>query len=91
MLALPDNIVYPEEIVDTPELFNKRMKYLATLQNRFWKPWSTTYLNKLREHHKNQESTSVCREIQEGELVAVQEDNLPRGQWKMGFIQRTLK
>ena len=91
LLTLPDNIVYPEEIDDTPELFNKRMKYLITLQKRFWKQWSTTYLNELREHHKNRESTSVCREIQEGELVTVQEDNLPRGQWKMGVIQRTLR
>ena len=91
LLTLPDNIVYPEEIDDTPELFNKRMKYLITLQKRFWKQWSTTYLNELREHHKNREGTSVCREIQEGELITVQEDNLPRGQWKMGVIQRTLR
>ena len=67
------------------------MKYLATLQSRFWKQWSTTYLNELREHHKNRESTSICREIQEGELITAQEDNLPRGQWKMGIIQKTLR
>ena len=89
LLTLPDNIVYLEEIDITWELFNKRMKYLITLQIRFWKQWSTMYLNELREHHKNRKSTSVCREIQEGELVTVQEDNLLQEQWKMGVIQRT--
>ena len=49
------------------------------------------YLNELRDHHKNQESTSVCRKIQERELVTVQEDNLPRGQWKMAVIQDIIK
>ena len=88
---LPGNIVYPEEIDDTPESFIKWMKYLATLQNRFWKQWSTTYLNELPEHHKNRQSTSVCIEIQEGELVTIQEDNLPQGQWRMGVIQKILK
>ena len=65
------------------------MKYLATLQNRFCKQWSTMYLNELQEHQKNPQSTSVCIEIQERELVTIQEDNLPQGQWKMGVIQKT--
>ena len=66
------------------------MKYLATLQDRFWKQWSTMYLNELQEHQKNPQSTSVCIEIQ-GELGTIQEDNLPQGQWKMGVIQKTLE
>ena len=32
IVSITRYIVYPEEIVDTLELFNKRMKYLATSQ-----------------------------------------------------------
>ena len=76
LLTLPDSIVYP------PELLNKRMKYLITLQNKFWQKWQSEYLSELREQHKernNKGSKSMNREIQEGELVTIQEDSLPKG------------
>ena len=94
LVTLPDSIVYPREEQDTPELLNKRMKYLITLQNKFWQKWQSEYLSELREQHKernNKGSNSMNREIQEGELVTIQEDSLPKGQWRMGLCRTTVE
>ena len=94
LLTLPDSIVYPQEEEDTPELLNKRMKYLITLQNKFCQKWQSEYLSELREQHKernNKGSKSMNREIQEGELVTIQEDSLPKGQWRMGLVEQLLR
>ena len=94
LLTLPDSIVYPREEEDTPELLNKRMKYLITFQNKFWQRWQSQYLSELREQHKernNKGSKSMNREIQEGELVTIQEDSLPKGQWRMGLVEQLLR
>ena len=70
------------------------MKYLIALQNKFWQKWQSEYLSELREQHKERSdkgSKSMNREIQEGELVIIQEDSLPKGQWRMRLVEQLLR
>ena len=56
--------------------------------NLFWRVWKDEYLLSLREklpiYHKG--STEIQRLPEEGDVVLVKDDNLPRSSWKLGRI-----
>ena len=59
LLNLPDHLGYvcdPDDNnfeIDTSQL-TKRMRYLASILNHFWRRWRLEYLNELRESHHYQ-------------------------------------
>jgi hypothetical protein len=89
--TLPD----PEEFSDSEEDSNaivRRQRYLSQLLQHFWKRWNKEYLADLREFHRNTTYTnSTVREVEVGEVVLVQGEDLPRSQWKIGRVEALLK
>ena len=63
----------------------KRFLYLSRKLSRFWNHWRKEYLVDLREFHKMKDARAA--NISKGDLVLIQEDNVKRGQWKIGVIE----
>ncbi|VDM34652.1 unnamed protein product, partial [Toxocara canis] len=64
------------------------LKTIRTL-DRFWSIWQSEYLLSLRETQKIIHPTSRLSEQRSpklGEIVIIQEDDVPRGLWKMGKV-----
>uniref|UniRef100_A0A0M3IUX5 Integrase catalytic domain-containing protein n=1 Tax=Ascaris lumbricoides TaxID=6252 RepID=A0A0M3IUX5_ASCLU len=68
-----------------------REQFLKTIRtlDRFWSIWQSEYLLSLRETQKMLHPTSRLSEKRSpevGEIVIIQEDDAPRGLWKMGKV-----
>ena len=97
LLSLPDNLDYLCDLDDEEFTLDKnqvtsRVRHLNNLLNHFWKRWRTEYLSCLREVHsqlsrKTQGDSSV---IAVGDVVIVKDEQLPRGHWKLGVVQKVL-
>ena len=74
LLSLPDNLYCqhnPEDDVQvTPACLTKRMKYLNTVMERFWKGWRNDYLPGLQEGHCHR-GTIEDSTIAMGDMVIV--------------------
>ena len=64
-------------------VLTKRMKYLKTLSNHFWKRFKDEYLLDLRSHHI--QGSDHRRTAEVGEVVVV-EGKSKRNQWRLGKI-----
>ena len=64
---------------------SKRFLFLRNKLLHFWKRWKSEYLTDLREHHCLTNKGSNV--ISEGDVVLVQDDQLKRGQWRIGIIE----
>ena len=64
-------------------------RHLELLISHFRKRWKFEYLTSLRELQRR-DSGSAKREIQEGDIVHVFEDRIPRQKWSMGKVERVL-
>ena len=78
-----DPAVENSEVNET--LLGKRFLFLRKKLIHFWNRWKSEYLTDLREHHRLINKTSNF--ISEGDLVLVQDEQLKRGQWKVGIIE----
>ena len=67
----------------------KRFLYLMKKLNHFWSRWRREYLVDLREMHKNNGIKES--DIAIGDVVLIKEDNVKRGQWKMGVVNDLIK
>ena len=63
--------------------------YLVKKINHFWSRWRNEYLVDLREVHRN--NGHKIPDISIGDVVQVKEDNVKRGQWKMGVVVELIK
>ena len=58
-------------------------KLVSTLKHKFWKRWSTEYLNELQQRHKwKTQSTN----LKAGDMVLIKDDNIPVMKWPLGRI-----
>ena len=64
---------------------SKRFLFLRKKLLHFWNRWKSEYLTDLREHHCLKDKANNF--ISEGDVVLVQDDQLNRGQWKIGIIE----
>ena len=93
LLSLPD---HPAEEEDpdfeiTPSTITRRMRHLSTVKTKLWDRWRDEYLHELREHHRQLRTTKgVHRPVQEGEVVVIYEDTLPRGMWRLGKVEKLI-
>ena len=72
----------PLEQIDVPNHL-KRLKYIETILDHFWKRWSSEYLTALREYHTYNKTKNVCNIPQVNDVVIIKEDKLPRQQWRI--------
>lgn len=68
----------------TSRAITKRFQYHQRLVNGFWRRWHAEYLKSLTPLKK---WFQVGREIREGDLVLVSEDNVARGQWSHARVE----
>ncbi|KAK6172490.1 hypothetical protein SNE40_016128 [Patella caerulea] len=77
----------------TPEVINPdsyaRSKYLKTVLDHFWNRWRREYVTDLREHHKFNQTKG--QSVHVGDVVIIYEDKVPRHNWNIARIERTLE
>ncbi|XP_042239175.1 uncharacterized protein LOC121877477 [Homarus americanus] len=64
--------------------YQRRWRHVQLLADRFWKRWVRECLPLLRKRQKYIEPT---RNLQEGDLVLVTGENLPRNKWPLGRVK----
>ena len=65
----------------------KQWKHAQVMSQHFWKRWLREYLPALTEHRKWRKD---ARNVSEGDLVLVVNENSPRGCWPLGCVTRLL-
>lgn len=62
-----------------------RWQLVQRMQQQFWARWKKEYLQELQNRRKWKSSTGAALEV--GQLVLIQEDNIPPNRWKTGRVQ----
>ena len=75
------------------EFISKRLRYLETIQVRFWNIWRSLYLQELTSFHfKDRNKAKQPKKVPKvGEIVLIFNDKLPRNQWPLGKILELIK
>ena len=89
ILSLP-NIADGEcaDEVVSQESLTKRMKYVNSVLQHYWRRWSREYVIDLREFHKSKNPKNQ-RIVTNREVVLVHDEKTPRQSWKIGRIIET--
>lgn len=83
LIRIPDETDFREIPVNRLD----RWKHIQKMAQHFWERWHQEYLSNLINRSK---WTQTQRNIQEGDLVVVKEDNMPPQRWKLGRVQQVL-
>lgn len=78
LTALPD-----KHVVDVSENRLTRFQKLQKIQQKFWLRWSREYIAELQNRVKWKLNK---KELKEGDLVLIKEDNVPPLSWRMGRV-----
>lgn len=62
-----------------------RYKVLEQMRQHFWKRWQAEYVTELQQRMKWK---SRCKDLKEGDLVIIKEDNIPPLQWRLGRVSK---
>lgn len=84
----PDHILtMKSSIISKEDLYlNKRWRRVQFLANELWQRWKREYLLNLQQRQKWQRPS---RNSQVDDIVIVQDDNLPRSEWKLATLVET--
>ena len=88
-MSLPDE-PYHEDLEDDfleHSVLTKRLIELNKVLDHFWMRWKTEYLLELRNAHRQTARKGVNRPIHVGEMVIIQDTDLPRGFWRLGRVE----
>ncbi|XP_060577620.1 uncharacterized protein LOC132734785 [Ruditapes philippinarum] len=89
LLLMKENSSVPPGVFRKEDQYAKRwwrqVQYMADV---FWRRWTREYLPSLQCRQKWQKST---RDVVEGDLVLVADENMPRGQWPLGKVMKVIK
>jgi hypothetical protein len=59
---------------------------MRTIEN-FWNSWKSEYLLELRDAHRYHQRGRINQQaVQVGDVVIIEEDNLPRGFWRLATV-----
>ena len=88
---LSTNRITPVKIFEeNSKTLNSRCKYLTTLIEHYEKRWKSEYLTELREYQKCH-NRLPAKQVKVGDIVLINEDNLPRSRWRMGKVEELFK
>ena len=65
----------------------KRFAFVQLLIDSFWKKWTRIYFPTLLMQHKWHHEK---RNVTIGDIVIIQDNNAPRGQWKLGTVSKSV-
>eukprot|EP00794_Sanderia_malayensis_P017130 gene17130-biopygen14746 len=82
-----ENIEFDANDDDQKSLSN-RFIYLTNRLSHFWSRWKHEYLTDLRELHRQKKTAP--EKILVGDVVLIHEDNVKRGLWKVGIIEKLI-
>ncbi|XP_045167568.2 uncharacterized protein LOC123530855 [Mercenaria mercenaria] len=90
LLTMKTSIILPPPgNFQTNDMYCKRRwRRVQFLLNQFWTRWRNEYLQNLQVRKK---WTSVKRNLSNGDIVLVRDDNLARNNWKIGRVQEVFK
>ena len=80
---LPD--AEDDQLEESSKRIMERYLYLQRLLNHYWRRWKQEYLYQLTVRNKWQKETAP---IQVGDIVLVSEDNVSRGKWPLGRVEK---
>jgi len=89
LMSLPDSNTSdtPDYDIDVqPQDLSRRMQHLSNVLKHFWKRWRNECLIELRDAHRHHSQKDASKAISIGDVVAVHEENQPRGKWRVGKI-----
>lgn len=66
---------------------NKRVRYLNSIIEHFWRRWRNEYLIELRNAHKSPKKTVEKASVEVGDIVLVHDENHSRSFWRIGRIK----
>ncbi|KAI2661860.1 hypothetical protein H4Q32_007550 [Labeo rohita] len=88
ILQLRSNPVLPRGLFKRVDLHIRRcwrqVQYMVDL---FWKRWTREYLVLMQ---KRQKWSKTCRNLNEGDLVLVMDENAPRNSWHLGRVTKAI-
>ena len=85
LLQRPAMVLHPGEFNKKTTMTRKKWKQAQILANHFWNRWIKEYLTTL---HLQQKWLKPQRNVQIGDLVLVNDKNIPRGLWPIGVITK---
>lgn len=89
-----DGDVYFPPNVDSVEALKEKLKQSQRHINRFWELWRSDYLTHLREQAaKFHKTPRMCVKTAPNvnDVVLIEDENMPRGMWKMGLIVENIQ
>ena len=66
----------------------RRTKHLNMTLSDFWKRWRTEYLRDAHRFHRKPKG--VDDPVSVGDIVIVHDENVPRGLWKLGRVEKLI-
>ena len=63
----------------------KRWRRVQHLTNIFWQKWKKAFLQTLQSRKR---WTKPTRNVKEGDIVLIKDENRPRNRWKLGRVQQ---
>ena len=83
LLLMRDLPALPPGVFTEADAFRRRWRCVQHYANVFWQRWLKEYLPELQKRSKWLEKE---RNLREGDLVLIVEENTPRGVWPLGLI-----
>ncbi|XP_076869830.1 uncharacterized protein LOC143521148 [Brachyhypopomus gauderio] len=85
ILTMKSSIILPPpgQFCKEDLYLRKRWRRVQFLANEFWKRWRREYLLNLQQRQKWQKPS---RNSQVGDIVILQDDNVPRNEWKLARV-----
>lgn len=71
---------------DQSDIYGRRWRHVQFLSDQFWKRWVREYLPTLQLRHK---WLRPKRNLQDGDVVLIRDENTPRKNWPLGQIIQT--
>ena len=69
----------------------KRLNYLDTILNNYWRKFLTLYFNELRQMHLYKNENNEKRNLLLNDVVLIKDDGcIPRQKWKLGKVEKLI-
>ncbi|KHJ98965.1 integrase core domain protein [Oesophagostomum dentatum] len=84
---------YDPDLIQTAMQAHEAMQFSETTATKFWERWNVEYLTALRESQKRylKQSRHTIAPPQVGEIVIIEQEMIPRGNWLYGKVTELIK